>query len=1060
MPAADLLGTSTAGPAVDLAPDSDSSVGFLFYTSGTTGRPKGVEVRDAGVLRLALPGGPIRPAEGARCASVSNPAFDALSYEVWVPLLSGGTCVILSDAQVRGPRLFADALRQARIDAVFVTTALFNAVVDEVPDCFDSVGQVLVGGEQLNARRIRDWYRDNPNSATRLVNVYGPTESATFALCHPILRDFDGEVVPVGRPLPATGALLVADGSRAAESGEVGELHLSGEGLAVGYRNLPEETARRFVRLPWHDGGRERWYRTGDLAHRDASDLITYVGRTDRQVKVRGFRIEPGEVERQLAAHPAVRQAYVCTRRDPDGAHELLAYLVLGTELDFEEYDRHLTAVLPPYMRPHRTHLVDALPRNANGKTDERALLDCPAEPWRRDRTTQGEVSQDQRELLEMAERLLGVPGLRPDDRWIPHGGDSLKALRLSFEVRRRWQVDLPQALFLRADFATLSEAIAAGAQRPAGSLPPPVPAPSGRRRAPAGSEQQRLWLLHRRDPDSRAYDVPLAFRLEGTVDEEVLREALRRLVHRHPALRTSFHAAPEGLLQEIGEPYDPWQPTDTPDTPDTSGADWQDAARRFFTPPFDLATPRMLRAGLIRGAGGPVLLLHLHHIAVDGWSLNTLFRDLSALCAERNALPDAEPPGATPVDFALWQREWHRSPVYRDQRAALHQYYAGLEAAPEPGPPLPPTGAGGTRGRLLHTSLDLVRRSRLDRLGAELGLTRFQLLLAAFSWSLYGVTGRTRPLIAGPVAGRPTTEFDATVGMFANTVLLPMELDPARELREQLRRQAAGVQEILHRQDVALTDVLTDHRFHADGPPFDFMFVLENTDFDALSLPGCRLRPLWFEAAEAKCALTLSVVEREDGFDCLWEYAQGLIDAERVTAAAHLFRRAVDLLTGGGTPTLTDLVGPYRRALPEQGRGPVTTPAFTTVAGGFARRVRRTPDAPAVTSGDRTLTYAQLGVLAVAFADELRRCHPLPDNPSAPARIALYLPPRSSTWSPCWPRPASTSPSSPSIPPTRPRCCTTSCAGSTPCASWCPQAARRTSTRSRHRASTGSPST
>ncbi|WP_329535303.1 amino acid adenylation domain-containing protein [Streptomyces sp. NBC_01450] len=994
VPAADLLGTSTAGPAVDLAPDSDSSVGFLFYTSGTTGRPKGVEVRDAGVLRLALPGGPIRPAEGARCASVSNPAFDALSYEVWVPLLSGGTCVILSDAQVRGPRLFADALRQARIDAVFVTTALFNAVVDEVPDCFDSVGQVLVGGEQLNARRIRDWYRDNPNSATRLVNVYGPTESATFALCHPILRDFDGEVVPVGRPLPATGALLVADGSRAAESGEVGELHLSGEGLAVGYRNLPEETARRFVRLPWHDGGRERWYRTGDLAHRDASDLITYVGRTDRQVKVRGFRIEPGEVERQLAAHPAVRQAYVCTRRDPDGAHELLAYLVLGTELDFEEYDRHLTAVLPPYMRPHRTHLVDALPRNANGKTDERALLDCPAEPWRRDRTTQGEVSQDQRELLEMAERLLGVPGLRPDDRWIPHGGDSLKALRLSFEVRRRWQVDLPQALFLRADFATLSEAIAAGAQRPAGSLPPPVPAPSGRRRAPAGSEQQRLWLLHRRDPDSRAYDVPLAFRLEGTVDEEVLREALRRLVHRHPALRTSFHAAPEGLLQEIGEPYDPWQPTDTPDTPDTSGADWQDAARRFFTPPFDLATPRMLRAGLIRGAGGPVLLLHLHHIAVDGWSLNTLFRDLSALCAERNALPDAEPPGATPVDFALWQREWHRSPVYRDQRAALHQYYAGLEAAPEPGPPLPPTGAGGTRGRLLHTSLDLVRRSRLDRLGAELGLTRFQLLLAAFSWSLYGVTGRTRPLIAGPVAGRPTTEFDATVGMFANTVLLPMELDPARELREQLRRQAAGVQEILHRQDVALTDVLTDHRFHADGPPFDFMFVLENTDFDALSLPGCRLRPLWFEAAEAKCALTLSVVEREDGFDCLWEYAQGLIDAERVTAAAHLFRRAVDLLTGGGTPTLTDLVGPYRRALPEQGRGPVTTPAFTTVAGGFARRVRRTPDAPAVTSGDRTLTYAQLGVLAVAFADELRRCHPLPDNPSAPARIALYLPP------------------------------------------------------------------
>ncbi|MET7454363.1 amino acid adenylation domain-containing protein [Streptomyces sp. NPDC005574] len=1016
--AADLLSTSNGNPpsAMDGSADGpDSPAGapaaFLFYTSGTTGMPKGVEVGDAGILRLASPG-PLRPAAGARCASLSNPAFDALSFEIWVPLLTGGTCVVLSDEQTQDPRLLADTLRRTRIDTLFVTTALFNAVVDKAPDCFDSVARVLVGGEQLNAARIRGWYRDNPASATQLVNVYGPTEATTFALCHPVPRGFDGDVVPVGRPLPGTGALLVADGSRPAETDEVAELHLSGEGLAAGYRNLPEETERRFVRLAWHDGGRERWYRTGDLARRDADGLITFVGRADRQVKVRGFRVEPGEVERQLAAHPAVRQAHVCTRRDADGAHELLAHLVLGSDLTLEEYDRHLTATLPPYMRPHRTHLLDALPRTANGKVDESALLNAHTQPWRRTPTgASTEVTAQQRKLLQLAEGILDVRDLRPDDRWVPNGGDSLKALRLRFEIRRAFQADVPQSLVLSADFASLADAVTA-ATGGAGPLYPPPPAPTGRRSAPATSEQQRLWLLHRRDPHSRAYDVPLAFRLDGAVDEDALRAALDRLVRRHPALRTGFHATADGLLQTIGEPYDPWQPADVRD-----GEDWREAAARFFAPAFDLAGGRMLRAGLLDGADGRVLLLHLHHIAVDGWSLNVLLSELSTTYAPTtgNAGPlhDSGLPGAstgpaaaplapaatpadpsvTPADYALWQQQWHSSPAYRDQRAALRRLYARLD----PPEPLfaPHSGAARGRARLRVTVLDEHQRVRLDRLGGELGLTRFQLLLAVFSWSLYGVTGATRPLIAAPVAGRPVAEIEDTVGMFANTVLLPADLVPQEGLRAQLLRQSATAGDVLSLQDVALSDVLADHPFGVDGPPFDAMFVLENTDFDLLTLPGCRVRPLWPEPAEAKCALTLSVVERDGGLDCLWEYAEDRIDAERVTAAAELFRRGVDLLNdGANTTTLADLVGPYRHSLPDHGRGPELTPAFTTVAEGFARQVGRTPDAPAVTGADRTLSYAQLDAQAARLADQLRSRHPLPADPAAPARVALYLTP------------------------------------------------------------------
>ncbi|MET7641355.1 amino acid adenylation domain-containing protein [Streptomyces sp. NPDC005438] len=970
------------GPHPPVPEDRDAPVSFLYYTSGTTGRPKGVEVLDAGVLRLALPGG-VGAGPGARYACLSNPAFDALSFEVWVPLLTGGSCVVIDDEQARQPRELARVLREARVDALFVTTALFNAVVDAVPDCFATVGRVLVGGEQLDAERVSRWYRDNPDSGTELANVYGPTECTTFALWHPVPRAFHGEVVPVGRPLPATHAVLVAEGRRPAEDGELGEIHLAGEGLAAGYHHLPEETAHRFARLPWYDGGRQRWYRTGDLARRDGTGLIRYVGRADRQVKVRGFRVEPAEVERGLTAHPAIRQARVCALRDPDGAHRLLAYLVLDSELALDAYHRHLTATLPPAMRPHRTHRVPELPLTAQGKVDERALLDADTPPWRHPPKTDGPLTDLQREVLELAGQLLGDPDLSLDDRWAASGGDSLTALRLRHEARRRWGTDLPQSVVFDTDLAGLARALAHG---PDPTRTPPPPVPSGRNEGPATSEQHRLWLLHQRDPDSRAYDVPLAFLLDGPPDTEALRAALRRLVARHPALRTSFHATPQGLRQRIDAPYDPWQPTRS-----HRHQSWREALAPFPGPPFDLSRPRMLRAGLLHTADGPVLALHLHHIAVDGWSLNLLFRELSADLA---GSPAPETPAPTPVDAALWQDEHRHTPDYRAHLQALGEHYADH-------PPTPsrrtPAGAGDGRARLLPTHLDRRRTARLDRLAAERGLTRFPLLLAAYAWALYGVTGDSRPTVATPVAGRPAGEFAPTVGMFANTLLLPLRLAPDEELRHQLPRHARETARVLAHQDVALADLLdAGHLDLGSGAPFDYLFVLENTDFEALTLPGRTARPLWPEPAEAKCALTLSVLEQGDGLHCLWEYREGGFDAERVTAVAELFRRAVDLLTDEtpDTPaTLTELVAPYRRALPDHGRGPTGNPSFTTLSEGFARQVRRTPGAPAVTGGGRAVSYAQLDARVRGLAARLAAL-PLPPDPEAPARVALYLPP------------------------------------------------------------------
>ncbi|WP_217142964.1 non-ribosomal peptide synthetase [Streptomyces sp. AC627_RSS907] len=966
------------GPSTAATPSNDTGTGFVFYTSGSTGRPKGVEVTDAGVLRLAHPGY-IRLWPGARYACLSNPAFDAISFEVWTPLLTGGTCVVLDDTDVHSPDRLARKLRTNRVDTLFITVALFNAVIDKVPGCFSDAAQVLIGGDRLNAPLIRRWYDANPASSTILHNAYGPTEATTFALCHPIPRDFRGDTIPIGTVLPGTGMLLRAENGSRAEPGAVAELLLSGEALARGYLNLPAQTERSFVELHDEHHRLRRWYRTGDLVRQDTEGLVTYVGRADRQVKVRGFRIEPGEVERQLLTHPAVRQTHVCPLRDPSDRNELLAFLVLGDDLDFDAYESHLAATLPAYMRPHRTHLVSALPLTANGKVDQAALLRSAGPAWTRTRKSEAPVSSRHQPVLELAQEILGTTGLRPDDRWIAHGGDSLKALQFRFEILKRHGVDLPQHLVLRSDFATLADAVHAP-DAGAGDHPP-VAAASGVTDAPATGEQERLWLLHQRDPDDRSYEVPLVLDIKGGVDVRALHRAARELVERHPALRTRLVPTPDGLRQRTEEPYDPWHETDV-----RAGEDWQETAGRFLARRFDLTDHRMLRVAWAQRPDGGLLLLHLHHVAVDGWSLNLLFRDLSDACAGRDGRPA---PAVTPLDFARWQRAWHATPAYGQRRADLRAHYG---RAPEASPVLPaPAGPARQRARLLRTSVDLAGREAVDRRAAELGLTRFQFLVSAFTASLYGVTGQSRPLIATPVANRPRPEFAETVGMFANTVLLGLVARPEDSLGAHLAAHAETVRTVLESQEVALADLLTEPALRERAPLFDYLFVLENTRFETVRLDACKVRPRWPEPLGAKCALVLSVVEHEGGFDCLWEYRDD-IGADRADAAARLFGQTLDHLTKNPGIPLRDLVAPYRLSVHGTGRGSAQDPDFPTVAEGFARQVARTPDAPAVTDGRGRLTYAELDAHANELAAVLSAR--VPADPAAPASVALYLRP------------------------------------------------------------------
>lgn len=968
--------------------DDFAEVMFLFYTSGTTGTPKAVEVGERGLLRLASTDGYIEIRPTDRFACLSNPAFDACSFELWAPLLNGGCCVLIADEDVLDARRLAEVLERTQVDNLFMTVSLFNTMIAQWPSCFSSMRQVLIGGEQISAAAVRGWYRANPESRCRIFNVYGPTECTTFALCWPISRDFAGDSAPIGRPLPDTGVQVLDEQQRPVSAGEVGELYLSGSGVARGYRNRPEETARQFVRLPDLDGGAQVHYRTGDLVRRNAQGLIEYLGRVDRQVKIRGFRIEPGEVEQRILEHPGVAQVYVCTRRQAAEDHQLLAFIVPRRALDYHAFENHLRAQLPPYMRPNQLFLLERLPLTANGKIDRDSLLAQGSSPWHPVLTaTDNENASPALDwLLSQARSLLSQPALSAQDDWLGCGGDSLKAMRLRSAIRVRWQREIAFDTLLNEPFSSL--AVQLSGETNGASIYPPAPAISRAKRLSATAEQRRLWLLQQRSPTSTAYSVPLILNLAPGVEVAALAEALGRLVQRHPGLRTAFVAGADGLDQVIAEQGSTCRIFALGQFTEDN---WQAFADLVFAAPFDLTTPKLFQAWLLPFADGSCrLLLNLHHIIVDGWSVNLLFDDLAQLYSDVLQGRDSLQPAArlTTLEFGQWQRQWNVDPHYRDQRRALAELHRRQE---EPPPALMPMREISPDARLHREPLGTLRSAALERFCTQQRLTRFEVLFSVFAWSLYALTGCERPRIASPVSNRPLAEFEDTVGMFANTVLIPTAVEQASTLDEQLRKQTATVREVLALQDVALADLVEDLRLSSSPLLFDFMFVLENTDYAALADSNLHATLQFNEHLHAKCPLTLLMVGSGSQLECWWEYQCSYFDGEQMRAVNALLRRGLDLLLETPAANLNDLLGPYRRGLPPASEGPRTALPFNTLADGFEHQVHCTPEAVALVQGQRRLTYSELNALADALTANLIECHPLPVG-NAPLHVVLFL--------------------------------------------------------------------
>ncbi|MGK5552278.1 amino acid adenylation domain-containing protein [Actinomadura kijaniata] len=978
-------------------PVTSGNAAYVIYTSGSTGRPKGVVVPHAGVLnyyeahRATFFEPAVAEAGGRRLrfAHLASFSFDTS----WMGLLwmfHGHELHLIDDGTRRDVTAFARYVDAARVDLVNVTPSHFRALREAgLLTAGHRPSHLLLGGEAIDDA-LWDDLRALEGTAVR--NFYGPTESTIDTMNQPVTA---GERPAVGSPHRNTRAYVLDAALQPAPVGVPGELYLAGVQLARGYLDRPDLTAERFVADPFGAPG-DRMYRTGDLARWTADGTIEYLGRVDDQVKIRGFRVEPGEIENVLARFDGVAQAAVVAR---DG--RLAAYVVPAT-VDVAALRRYAAARLPDHMVPAVTALK-ALPLTVNGKLDRDAL----PEPGVAATVSRAPRSPREEILCGLFAEVLGVARVGVDDGFFDLGGDSLVATRLISRIRSALGVELPvRALFEAPTVAGLAARVARQQERAAGTVRPPLTRAERPDVVPLSYAQQRLWFLNRFEGPSATFVMPAALRLDGALDAAALETALADVVARHETLRTIFPDASGTARQLVLDPATARPRLPVADTDETRlpGELAAEAGRGF-----DLSVEPPLRARLFRlGEDRHVLLLVLHHIAGDGWSMAPLARDVITAYAARaeGRAPEWAPLPVQYADYTLWQRELFGSEDDPDslvskQIAFWRDALAGLpEELPLP-TDRPRPAEASHRGGTVPFQLDPDLHRALLALARETGASLFMVMQAAFAALLTRLGAGTDVPIGSPIAGRTDEALDDLVGMFVNMLVLRTDTSGDPTFKELVARVRETDLAAYSHQDLPferLVEVLNPARSMARHPLFQVALTFQNNPEAKLELDGLTGGAQPLPSGTAKYDLSLHLEERHGtdgapaGIDAGLEYALDLFDADTAASLAARFQRLLRELADApdapiGTAEILDRAE-RRTILRTWAGGTATVDARTTIPEIFEAVVTAHAASPAVTFEGTTLSYGELNARANRLA------HLLVERGVGPERfVALALP-------------------------------------------------------------------
>ncbi|WJF85956.1 non-ribosomal peptide synthetase DhbF [Bacillus subtilis] len=946
---------------------------YIIYTSGSTGRPKGVVVTQKSLSNFLLS---MQEAfslgEEDRLLAVTTVAFDISALELYLPLISGAQIVIAKKETIREPQALAQMIENFDINIMQATPTLWHALVTSEPEKLRGL-RVLVGGEALPSGLLQA-LQDLHCSVT---NLYGPTETTIWSAAAFLEEGLQG-VPPIGKPIWNTQVYVLDNGLQPVPPGVVGELYIAGTGLARGYFHRPDLTAERFVADPYGPPG-TRMYRTGDQARWRADGSLDYIGRADHQIKIRGFRIELGEIDAVLANHPHIEQAAVVVREDQPGDKRLAAYVVADAAIDTAELRRYMEASLPDYMVPAAFVEMDELPLTPNGKLDRKAL---PAPDFstsvsdRAPRTPQEEI------LCDLFAEVLGLARVGIDDSFFELGGHSLLAARLMGRVREVMGAELGIAkLFDEPTVAGLAAHLDL-----AQSARPALQRAERPEKIPLSFAQRRLWFLHCLEGPSPTYNIPVAVRLSGELDQGLLKAALYDLVCRHESLRTIFPESQGTSYQHI---LDAGQAHPELHVTEIAEKELSDRLAEAVRYSFDLAAEPAFRAELfVIGPDEYVLLLLVHHIVGDGWSLTPLTRDLGTAYAARchGRSPEWTPLAVQYADYALWQQELlgnedDPNSLIAGQLAfwkeTLKNLPDQLELPTDYSRPAEPSHDGDT----IHFRIEPELHKRLQELARANRVSMFMVLQSGLAALLTRLGAGTDIPIGSPIAGRNDDALGDLVGLFINTLVLRTDTsgDPSfRELLDRVRKVNLAAYDNQDLPFERLVEVLNPARSRATHPLFQIMLAFQNTPDAELHLPDMESSLRINSVGSAKFDLTLEISEDRladgtpNGMEGLLEYSTDLFKRETAQALADRLMRLLEAAESDPDEQIgnLDILAPEERSsmvadwqsvsekiphacLPEQ----------------FEKQAALRPDAIAVVYEDQALSYAELNERANRLA-------------------------------------------------------------------------------------------
>uniref|UniRef100_UPI003F495FFE amino acid adenylation domain-containing protein n=1 Tax=Streptomyces chartreusis TaxID=1969 RepID=UPI003F495FFE len=959
-------------PAQDgRAPLPGAHPAYIIHTSGSTGRPKGVVVPHAALanfLRMQAHELPLTP--GDTLVAVTTISFDIAALELWVPLITGATVVLADRDTVRDPAALAALVDAHRPAVMQATPSLWHALLEDCrPDALAGTS-VLVGGEAVPAALAERLAR----TARRVTNVYGPTEATIWATSSTLAPDHTG-TPDIGTPFWNTRAYVLDGALRQAPTGRPGELYLAGAQLARGYLGRHGLTSERFVADPYGAPG-SRMYRTGDLVRRRPDGRIEFLGRADDQVKLRGFRIELGEIESVLGGAETVGRAVVVVREDLPGSQHLVGYVTAaadGPAPDPAALRALAAGRLPEYMVPSAVVALDAFPLTANGKVDRRAL---PAPDLSALTTAGARAPRGAREeiLTGIFADVLALPSLGPDDDFFTLGGHSLLAARVVARVRRA----LGAECSIRDVFEARS--VAALAQRLAGrgtSARPPLTASTaadGPEPLPLSHAQRRLWFLHQMEGPSATYNIPFVARFEEPLDTDVLDAALGDVVTRHETLRTVF--ADLG-----GEPHQRVLPPAEADVRlrvvEAPRERFDKEGERALGHLFDLAAEPPIRVTVLSdpASGAQALVVLLHHIASDEWSMGPFLRDLEQAYTARAAgsRPEFTELPVRYADFARWQEELlgrgDAPTALRDQQTAYwRETLASLPeelALPTDRPrPAVPSGAGGLVHRRLPDELALGVR----RLARETGTSVFMVVHAAVAALLHRLGAGDDIPLGTPVAGRPDTALDHLVGFFVNTLVLRTDVSENPTFTGLIDRVRTTDLTALDHADLpfdTVVETLNPHRTLTRHPLFQTMVSHSTVTQDVRRLFDRDTRVDRTDPGTTKFDLDFTFNDTADRDDLDLEvfFSSDLFDRSTVERLTDRLLRLLEQAVADPARPLSayELLDADERGLLARWNDTARPVAVESVTELLAQRSARTPDAVAVVCGDVRLTFAEL---------------------------------------------------------------------------------------------------